>query len=315
MMIFHNRLRRKLPLLVYRELSPRAESRVVHHLSHCEACTKEAEELRRFKAVVSAAQGPQIDDRVLSDARVRLRLALGDARVPVRPVHGKAAIADLLWFRPGLVLAGAIGVLAAGLLIGRYLIPSTGSLPGLTDPLGDPRGVTLSNVHITNLGETPEDVELAFDATRSLRVRGTLNDPAIQRVIAYAIVNGGNPGVRMRAASSVLPRIHGTPDREMRAALLLAMKTDPNDGVRKAALEALLRYPPDIEIRDGLLSVLLSDENPGLRVAAIIGLDTLAARGCLANEEMRKSLEGLLQTEDNLFVRTKAESILKGTLQ
>lgn len=96
----------------------------------------------------------------------------------------------------------------------------------------------------------------------------------------------------------------------MKAALLLALRTDRNDGVRKAALQAILRYPGDREVRDGLLYVLLNDRNPGLRIAAINGLDTLRARGYVPDEEMIRAFRESVQNDENLYVRTKAQTII-----
>ena len=40
------------------------------------------------------------------------------------------------------------------------------------------------------------------------------------------------------------------------AALILALKTDPNAGVRREALNALQRYPPDNAVKNALLHTL-----------------------------------------------------------
>ena len=314
-MILHKRFRTALPLLVYGDLSSREEEKIKRHLASCEACRNEVKELQRLRAIASGVKGITVDDTMLSEARSQLGMILGDLRARTRPSRGEGFLDTILPFRPGLVAGGAVAVVLAGLLVGRYIIPANGAAQGPTDPLADTRGTTLSNVHIVGYGTNNQEIELAFNVTRPMRVRGVPGDPRIQRVIAYAIVNGENPGVRIRAALSIDPRADGSCDREIKAALLFAMKTDPNDGVRKAALEALLRYPADREIRDGLLQMLLADENPGLRVAAIKGLDTLAGRGFEPDAGMRKSLEEHMHNEDNLFVRTKAESMLKGKIQ
>ena len=314
----HKRFRKTLPLLVYGDLSSREEAKIKRHLTNCEACRIELKELQRLRTIATGVKGVTVEGTLLSEARSQLSMTLGDLRARTRPSRGEGFLDTILPFRPGLFLGGATAVLLAGLLVGRYIFPATGATQDPTDSLADSRDITLSNVHIIGYrgsGTDGQEIELAFDVTRSMRVRGVPGDPRIQRVIAYAIVNGDNPGVRMRAVSSVDPRTDGSVDREIKAALLRAMKTDANDGVRKAALEALLRYPADQEIRDGLLHMLLADENPGLRVAAIKGLDSLAARGFEPDAGMRQSLEEHMRNEDNLFVRTRAESILKGTIQ
>jgi hypothetical protein len=320
-MILHRRFRTKLPLLVYGDLSSREEAKIKRHLAGCEACGIELKELQRLKTIASAAKGAIVDGRLLSEARSQLNMSVGELQVRGRPVRGEGFLDQVLPIRPGLVFGGGAAVLLAGLLVGRYLIPATGATQNSADPLAESQDVTVSNVRIIESTENAgsgydrQEIELAYDATRPMRVRGVPGDPRIQRVIAHAIVNGDNPGVRMRAVSSIDRGANGVLDREIKAALLLAMTTDVNDGVRKTALEKLLRHPADREIRDGLLHMLLTDGNPGLRVAAIKGLDSLAARGYEPDARMRKSLTDHLRNEDNLFVRVKTESILKGKIQ
>lgn len=320
-MILHSRFRKLLPLLLYGDLLPGEEIRIKRHLAGCEACRIELHELQRLGTLASGVRGIAVDDALISEARSELTMLLSDLRAHRRPSRSESFLETILSPRPAMVFGGAAAVLLAGFLIGRYMFPASGAAAVHADLFADSQSVTLSNVRIIGQkgngrsGTDAQEIELAFDATRSLRIRGVLGDPSVQRVMAHAILKGDNPGVRIRAAASIDPRADGLCDREIKAALLLAMTTDTNDGVRKAALEALLRYPGDREIRDGLLRMLLADRNPGLRVAAIKGLDTLAARGFEPDAGMRKSLVEHMRNEDNLFVRAKTESILKGTLQ
>ncbi len=316
--MLHKRFRKQLPLLVYGDLLSREETKIKRHLTSCEACRIELKELQGLRTIAAGVKGVTVDSTLLSEARSQLSMSLNDLYARTRPTRGEGFLETILPLRPGLFLGGATAIVLAALLVGRYIVPATDAKQHLSDPFADVQGLTLSHVHIVGYrrhGTTGQEIELAFDATRSMRMRGLSDDPTIQRVIAYAILNGDNPGVRMRAVSSIDPRAGGMFDREIKAALLLALNTDPNDGVRKAALEALLRYPGDREIRDGLLEMLLADENPGLRVAAVKGLDTLVARGFEPDAGMRNSLKEHMHKEDNLFVRAKAESILKGKIQ
>lgn len=314
-MIFHDRYRRKIPLLIHGELTSGEESKLLRHISSCRACKVEQEDLQQLRCLMSETAGQAFDEGQLQEARAQLSAGLAGPRVASRSFPHVGFAQVFFGRRPGIVFAGVMGALLIGVLSGRYLIPAAEERGGLPASVTGNAEVSVSNLQI--IGGTAEDSEivLIFDATQPMCVRGTMDNPMVQRVIARAIVSGENPGIRMRAASSAIPRTTHPGDREIKAALLLAMKTDRNDGVRKAALEALLRYPADIEIRDGLVQVLLADENPGLRVAAINGLGTMTAQGMVSDPGMRGSLEHHLRNEENLFVRTKTESLLRGRIQ
>ncbi len=114
----------------------------------------------------------------------------------------------------------------------------------------------------------------------------------------------------MRAIGSAAATPSPAQDREMKAALLLALRTDKNDGVRKVALQALMRYPPDLEVRNALVYVLLNDVNPGLRIAAINGLDMLRERGLAPDQELIETFKDRIQHDDNLYIQAKAKTII-----
>ena len=314
-MIFHGRFKRILPLLVNGDLSPDREARLLHHLDSCPDCTAELDELRQLRVLISNNAGQAVNAEQLEDARGRLSARLSQSKSVQHSSILQEFMESLRPRRTWIAVAGTLGALLVGILSGRYLLPA-GEERNLSfaSSIGG-EDVSVTNLRIIDGSGADGELELIFNATRAMHVRGSLDNPMVQRVIARAIVSGENPGIRMRAASSTIPRTTDPGDREIKAALVLAMKTDPNDGVRKAALEALLRYPADIEIRDGLVQVLLADENPGLRMAAINGLGAMATQGFTSDPVVRGSLEDRLRDEENLFVRTKTESLLKGRIQ
>lgn len=320
--MLHSRYHRRLLLLLHGELSPVQESRLLRHMASCDACRAEHAELEALRSLMSTGAAQRLDEVALEEARARLRGALGSQRRLQRPSMLDGVLEWFVPRRPAAALGGALLLLLAGVLVGRFVFPPQGSpgIPALPRGGGDtaasePADVSVSNLQIIGGTDGSDEIELVFDVTRSLRIRGTLQNPLVQRVLARAIVHGENPGIRMRAASSAHTGAARSDDGEIKAALLLAMKTDRNDGVRKAALEALLRYPTDLEIRDGFVQVLLADENPGLRVAAIKALGTMASLNLASDARLRQRLQDHVQGEENLFVRTKTESLLKRRIQ
>jgi hypothetical protein len=319
-MVFHGRFTRKLNLLASGDLSPSGATKLLRHIAGCPACESELQELRQLQKLVAVHSPSVFDEQDLLEARALLSSRLASSRV-LRSLPADSP-RGILVRHPVLVTSCLLCALFLGVFSGRYLFPverdtrsSGGFVSNEKMSLSDLNEVELSNLQILGDKDKTGGVEIVFDATRTMRVRGTPDDPIIQRVIARAIVGGDNPGIRMRAAANAMPRADGEGDREIKAALLLAVKDDPNDGVRKAAIEALLRYRPDTEIRDGLVRVLLVDKNPGLRVAAINGLSAMATHGLASDPEVRRRLESHLEREENLFVRTRTASLLKGTMQ
>lgn len=305
----HGRYRRMLPLQVYGELTAEERKDLERHLSGCGSCRREMNDTRKLHDLLARLPRVESSEADLRDARLQFRAALASERQRpgiVRKLSG--ALAALVPLRPG-VLAGGLALAVAGFFAGRFAFPAAGNEGQDTSGMIG-SDVRVTNFHLIGSAATDGKVDIAFDAVKPVRVRGSLKDPAIQKILAYAVVNGDNPGVRLRAAGSVAAMEMAPPEREVKAALMLAMTSDKNDGVRQEALRALLRYPGDRELRDALLSVLLHDVNPGLRVAAINALDTLQTRGFRPDERQLRTMRDIQQNDQSLYVRTKAQSIL-----
>ena len=91
----------------------------------------------------------------------------------------------------------------------------------------------------------------------------------------------------------------------MRSALLNALAHDPNAGVRLKALEGLRPLAGDAAVRRTLAAVLLTDDSPAVRIQVV---DLLVAQ---RDESTIGVLQGLVQKDDNSFVRLKCEKALK----
>jgi hypothetical protein len=303
-----------IPLFFYGDLSLDELREFKEHLARCEECRIELEETRRLHAFLASAPAPEPDEFFLGEARMQ-------AHAAIRAMRASPSLSDKLrqffgspiFSRPAFGLA-AIVLLLIGFAVGRLAFRSTGSEAPTAIPALAEEDVRVTNVQMTG-GTGGEDIDLAFDTVTPVRLHGSLADPRIQKVLAYAMVNGENPGVRLRAVGSIASTSAAPPEREVKAALLLVLSSDQNDGVRKAALNALLRYPADREVRDALLNVLLNDPNPGLRVAAINGLDSLRVRGYQPDQGFLHTFKQRLQHDENLYVRVKAQSLLEGSIQ
>jgi HEAT repeat protein len=142
-------------------------------------------------------------------------------------------------------------------------------------------------------------------------MKGNIDDPSIQKILAEALVNERNPGTRIRTVNALANQTNVSPSPKVKQALITALEFDSNPAVRREALKALLEFPYDNEINDCLLYVLQRDKNSALRIAAINGLASAKLNGQIINEETLKVLNQKVKNDDNEYVRIRAASLLK----
>jgi hypothetical protein len=142
-------------------------------------------------------------------------------------------------------------------------------------------------------------------------MEGDVDDPRIQRVLTHALLSAQNPGVRLRAVDAIGSRGTDGSDPEILAALIGAMRTDPNPAVRHNALLALRRYPTTPELNRAFADVLVNDRNARLRIEAIEALHSTAGEGIGLEPVLIQHLERSLREDDNDFVRRRTQSLLE----
>jgi hypothetical protein len=300
----HESYKERLHLLVFGEPTAEETALIEAHLRGCAACRADLAALRRLADVTRLPElSSGSDELLLREARSQLRAALRAERL--RP--GIADRVRSFISGPGMLRPAFLGLtlLLAGLVIGRVTsgwMPSSGGAPQ-----GDQR---IGQVRFTESPGTPGELEVTYEQVTPMRVRGTVNDPQIQLLLARALVADENPGVRLRDVNAIPSHPAWQVDQEVKAALILALKTDPNAGVRKEALSALRRLPADLSIRDALLHALLYDTNPGLRIAAVNALDSLALDPATRDENLMNVLRQASQNDKNTYIRTRANAVL-----
>ena len=146
---------------------------------------------------------------------------------------------------------------------------------------------------------------------RPVRLRASVGDSRMQRVLAHALLTEDNPGVRLRAIEALDVRTTGVVDEQVKLALIDALKTDPNAGVRSQSLRALQNLPFDQDIRDASLYVLANDDNPGMRVAAINSLSTATLAGHHMGKDVYELLRATLQTKDDPLLRARSRAFIE----
>jgi hypothetical protein len=129
--------------------------------------------------------------------------------------------------------------------------------------------VDVSNVYFMNTDASGGEIEMMYDEVRPMRIKAGMDDERVRRLLAHAILSGDNPGLRLQAINLLEMSEAVTPSAEVKQALIGALVSDPNAGVRRQAFLALQKFPFDNEIREALMFVLDHDDNPGIRVAAM----------------------------------------------
>lgn len=310
-----------LELSQYGELSDADQQALDSHLENCDRCQAFRVQLDRFRMVMEQAAPASPGETDLLDARANLwsNLTLGrpEHRLPrgwlSRFVDGLQGLAISVFPQYRTVLAGAL-LLFVGLVGGYYLAFQGDRTLGFAAPGMDQTDlltnddVAISNVRFVDSDVTDGTLGIRFEAVRPVQIMGPVEDPEIQRVLTFAVLNEQNPGVRLRAVNAVSAseRLHS--DHEIRDALVTALKTDSNAGVRGEAFNALSRYPFDKEIRGAMIHTLVFDENPALRINAINRLQDQVPASF--DEQLESVLRTRMVLDDNAYIRTKARTVL-----
>ncbi len=309
----HEKYREWIQLMLYGELDEEQLKELNSHIHDCPDCSAELGAMKRFHSFLE--KSPAYEN-LLNEARQQLRGAL---RVkPSSPVTDFFESVQRAVFGHYKVALGGAALMGIGVFLGTLIVPSRQqTAPQLApqiarqeDNLGD---VRITNVRFLNPEPESGEVEFVFDAVKSVRLKGNINEEKIQKILTHAMINEQNPGVRLKSVSAFASRIPA--DRVVKVALITAMKSDENPGVRQEALRALRNYPFDADIKSGFLFVLTHDVNPALRIAAINQLDSSSAAAGNVDQDLLSVLKEKMRTDENNYVRLRARAVVEGVNQ
>jgi len=270
-------------------------------------------------ALLVSEQSSEPTENLLAEVRQELRSSLRAARAK-RTIW--ESLQSVFTFGPSPRFSYALGIIAAFALGGfvgyQVFVPEENrtSLVASWEPERLVQESVAGNLRIASVRfvETagrPAQAVFTLESVTPTRLKGAVDDPEIQKLLAHALANEQNPGIRLRAVNAITPQQDTAPDREIKAALILTLNNDDNAGVRSSALEALTHYPFDQEIRDALLQTVLYDKNPGVRISAINSLDTLSRHGMVSDQTVLDVFTETLRHDNNEYIRMKAQSIIQ----
>lgn len=296
-----------IPLYYYGELTPEEEDRVEEHVFACAACARETERQRALSAALDRRQ-VELPPDLLDECRASLAVGLQEGAPPqAAPRRGPwtlflAAMADTVsgWQRFRQPLA-ATALIALGFFAARVPLWRTGGPISTASLLPTQASATVRSVATDNSGR----VHIAYDETERRVIEGRPDDQNIRRLLVAGL-HEENPDVRVQAVDLSVDLLKQRAElSDVREALLNRVTSDPNLGVRLKAMEGLKPLAGDPDVRKTLTHVLLADESAEMRNEAI---DLLVSH---RDDSIVGMLQGLVQREDNSYVRLKCEKALK----
>lgn len=300
----HEDCREWLVLACFGEITDRERDLLDRHLARCPECRAEQADLSRLRDLYGDDFRP-VSEAVLADARHDLMRELSLRSSAGSRLRDRFSLSLGGWLRPAMVGAGA-AVLVIGFLAGRLTThPAAGSDP-------DPADAAITALQLEEL--SPGRYQIAFTESRRRRLVGDIADPAVQRILAYALITDANPGSRLQAVNLIATLgSPGAVDAEVVNALIGALRTDPNPVVRMQALTALRQHPPTAETKQAWVDALLHDDNAGVRLQAIEALQSLVAGGGRLDPELVRRLEQDPAGGPDDYVRRQTREFLRQT--
>ncbi len=301
------RAKKLIVLRVYGELLEEERPAFEQHLGSCAHCAAALAAETRLRGLMDQRGMREPSPDLLAGCRMSLEESLDFSK----PVGFWERVRQTVhWVNPLAVhpaLSAAMLVLF-GVLLGWKVTPKWAIKPG---PAGTPvvgqTELIPDDFQISGINSVATDpnsgrVVVSYDAARRVTLDGTPEDPAIQRVLLFAVRNYENSGVRLESVDALR---RSADDVLIRRALIPALLNDKNPGVRLRALDGLKKYVHEPVVRDALLAALSRDSNPGVRVECINALTEFP------DSQVITVLRGLAQKDRNSYIRMKSAAALE----
>ncbi len=313
----HNEYKKLIQLSFYGELSSKEQDNLNRHLKTCVECREELENQKNLLAILSEHKSAKVNEEVLSSARYQLRGALrmekdkfGFAHELLPKLAGLFSTPARLAFSFTTVML--IGILFGSLFLGKKsvteIITTTGD-SDITELSGD--NVIITNLSFIDSDPSDGEVEFTFEAVKPVYIKGKVNDPKIQSILTYSMLNESNPGSRLNSINAMYTELPKSFDKDVKDAIITVVMTDENPGIRREALKLMKKIPYDEEIKQAYLFVLTSDSSSGLRIEALNALIEGSKKGEKFNDRELGLLKQNYEQDDNNYIKLKTRTILQ----
>jgi len=296
------------------ELSEGERARVEKALAESPLLREELEKIRALARGVKQAPLFEPSAEMMNGLRHDLRVQLRRERL--RPTLGERLEEWLsgarVWWQLGAIAACVV----IGIAIDRaFLIapaaPGGGAAELLqqiaaAQPVAAENGSVsplMAGVEYIRIDPQTEQVEIHYNLVNDIQLRGRPDDPAIRRVLAYALTQNDRPNVRLKAVKALAE--NPIADDEVISALVHALQNDENEGIRLKAAQVLRRAPVSDKIKNALSWVLLRDDNAAVRMEALEGL------GKTSLTENEIAALHAAAADSNEYVRMQAKQLIE----
>lgn len=306
----------KIALAVYGELPDEASPELDRHLAVCENCRRELDAVRALHQAMYLYPVAEPPANLLARARLKLEDALDNLPRQswlVRFAQNFLAGAGRLRTAPVaasvLLILGAAGGGVGGYHVAakRAAITATAN-PALVNPDGS-NSAQIANVSSIVRDPDSETVEVSYDSLVPVKMRGSLDDPAIRRLLLAAAQTNGNNDIRSDSVGLLAAECragHQCSGGPIRDALMVAARYDGSPAVRRKALAGLEPYiAEDMRVRDAVLEILMNDGDPVVRTQAISVLQPVEA-----DSSVRQVLHTVAIEDQNPHIRNASQQVL-----
>ena len=312
----HNEIKKWIRLSLYGELTNEEQSVLELHLKDCDECRNELEQQRNLLSLISNKK-LEVDDKLLMEARAQLRGAIRNERQRKGYFDNvRQYLNDFITIPSRAVLSGA-ALLAIGFFVGYLFYGSSTIDPNkLPDKTNNQftvfqDDVTISNISFIDSDPSDGEVEFTFVAMKPVHLKGRVDDPKIQSILTYSMLNEQNPGSRLNSINAMYSEKPIKFDADIKDALITVVMTDENPGVRREALKLMKKLPYDGDVKRAFIYVLTTDTSSGLRIEAINALVDAGKKGFTLNKNEIDLFKQKLQTDDNSYIRYRTKTILQ----
>lgn len=312
----HEEYKELIQLSVYDEISSDNKKLLEDHLLECEECSKEYESIKQLYVAIAENAPKQLNENVLESSRDLLFSSITEDEKKSSLLTKLLDLLEELVFGRYAFAVGGVSALVVGIFLGKLFFtvetqPTPSQSISLDELIGD--DVNIANIKLPNNWDKKKQIEINFDAVKSVSLTANLDDPIVKMIVAKSIVESESSWNRIQTLNKISDKNNITfiNDPKIKGALLTALTEDQNPAVRKEAIESVKMLEYDDNVRDALLYVLANDENSGMRVAAINMIAKQSSNKDQLDDELKSILDRKQNNDDNSFVRLKAASLLE----
>ena len=312
----HNEIKKWIRLSLYSELNNEEQSVLELHLKDCDECRNELEQQRNLLSLISAKKN-DVDDKLLMEARAQLRGAIRNERQRKGYLDNIIQYLNNFITIPFRTVLSGVALLVIGFFVGYLFYGSSTIDPNIIPEKTNNQfpvfqdDVTISNISFIDSDPSDGEVEFTFVAMKPVYLKGRVDDPKIQSILTYSMLNEQNPGSRFNSINAMYSENPIKFDKDVKDALITVVMTDENPGVRREALKLMKKLPYDEDVKQAFIYVLTTDTSSGLRIEAINALVDAGKKGFTLNKNEIDLFKQKLQTDDNSYIRYRTKTILQ----